>query len=724
MLTLVAVVALFAYVWRVKKDLDAALDQLSSRVERLEAEQPIRNRAAVETERKVTPPAVVQPPPVPESVNLPEQRTVVLPPPDEPAYVPAEVPVASAGSLETEIGSRWLLYVGIAALIVGAGYFQRLAIENEWIGERARVIEGIIAGLGLVWSGRWFVGRGYGVYGQIVAGGGVAVLYVSIYAASTLYALIGRPIAFVSLSLITVLAAWLADRYRSQGLAVVAVGGGFVAPFLLPSDRDAQVVLFTYDAVLIAGTMFLAHRRVWPLLNVLSYVLTGLTVLAWAMVFYRSSKYLITEAYLTLFCAMFLYILFRVRRSKAADAVIAQAVLWSTPVVYYIASLAILGPHSIPLLIFLGVLAAVGAGLAPYGRAAIRVAVWLAVAVPLLAWVQARAGTTWMWPGFIAVAGIYLVNLLAQLFSMSDEEPFGAGGSLPGPPARLQEPDVALLHMNPLALFAAAYGLLAAVFPDSTSMLALLFAVWNAGIAVWLSRSRRGYALHFTAVAATLAAVAIGLEFEGAARTIGWSAEGAAVTWLGFRERRAWLQISGLAVFAIAVMQFLLLLPRVVPPTYIAGLNSRTACGVIVIALAYVLAWLHRGATVAGLSAATPFVILANLLTVALLTSEITAYWHVRSLEDLEAAGRLARELMLSLTWGLYATALIVIGLRRDYAPIRYLGMTLFALTIAKVFFFDLAALEQVYRVSSVIGLGLLLLMTSYLYNRMRAASS
>ena len=41
-----------------------------------------------------------------------------------------------------------------------------------------------------------------------------------------------------------------------------------------------------------------------------------------------------------------------------------------------------------------------------------------------------------------------------------------------------------------------------------------------------------------------------------------------------------------------------------------------------------------------------------------------------------------------------------------------------FAVTILKVFFFDLDELEQIYRVMSVIGLGVLLLLTSYLYNR------
>jgi len=70
--------------------------------------------------------------------------------------------------------------------------------------------------------------------------------------------------------------------------------------------------------------------------------------------------------------------------------------------------------------------------------------------------------------------------------------------------------------------------------------------------------------------------------------------------------------------------------------------------------------------------------------------------------------------------WALYATLLIVIGLGRDYAPIRYFAILLFALTTMKVFFVDMAHLERIYRILSVIGLGIALLVTSYLYQRVR----
>jgi uncharacterized membrane protein len=75
--------------------------------------------------------------------------------------------------------------------------------------------------------------------------------------------------------------------------------------------------------------------------------------------------------------------------------------------------------------------------------------------------------------------------------------------------------------------------------------------------------------------------------------------------------------------------------------------------------------------------------------------------------------------MMISITWAVYATLLIVVGLRRHYRPIRYFAMTVFILTIVKVFAIDLAELDRIYRVLSVIVLGLMLLLTSYLYHKL-----
>jgi uncharacterized membrane protein len=86
------------------------------------------------------------------------------------------------------------------------------------------------------------------------------------------------------------------------------------------------------------------------------------------------------------------------------------------------------------------------------------------------------------------------------------------------------------------------------------------------------------------------------------------------------------------------------------------------------------------------------------------------------------ARAELAQQVALSVAWALYAVGLVAAGFRRGYAPARYLAIALFALTILKVLTKDIAELDRVYRMLSVLGLGALLVAASYLYQRMAAS--
>ena len=270
--------------------------------------------------------------------------------------------------------------------MIGAAYFEKLAIDYGWIGERARIIQGAVLGLALIAAGLQFARRGFAFYGQVMSGGGGAILYLSTYAAFTFYSLIGRAEAFTLMVAITALIAWLADRQRSQGLALFGVGGGFATPFLLPGTTDAQIALFTYDAILIGGTAVLAHRRDWPFVNLVSYLFTLLTIAAWADRFYTPGEYLRTEIYLTIFCAMFLYIASECRRAATDAGRVVWLMLCTAPFAYYLASLAILADHDTALLVWLVLVMLAGGIAATRTAAAAGLGVWVAVATPLLIW--------------------------------------------------------------------------------------------------------------------------------------------------------------------------------------------------------------------------------------------------------------------------------------------------------------------------------------------------
>jgi uncharacterized membrane protein len=323
----------------------------------------------------------------------------------------------------------------------------------------------------------------------------------------------------------------------------------------------------------------------------------------------------------------------------------------------------------------------------------------------LLIWCTTGVAQGMRREGLIAIAAIYIVALLAELEGVvwRDE------------PRLLAGTDIAWVHLNPLVMYGGAYLLLYPLSIDTTGDLAAAFAAWNAVLAAVLWTRRTELAVHFVAVAFTLVAVAIGLLFNGTAVTAGWAVEGALVIILAIHQRLPWLRAAGILLFGVAVMQTLSLLAGPAPASHVVLLNPRAACAALVVGLCYLVAWFDwRDSQIpsraVGMGAA---ILTAQLVTLAALSSEINAYWAVQN-------GHLQRELMLSITWGMYGTALVVIGLARGYAPIRYFAIGVLALTIAKVFFVDMAELDRIYRVGSVVALGVLLLITSYLYTRSR----
>jgi uncharacterized membrane protein len=712
MLTLLLALAAF-FVWKA----------LRARLDRAENELKVLNARLQKLEGVALPP-VTAPQPISERPR--EDRDLVAalfrtsPAPATPPAASPSVPIAAQRkeSIETIIGSRWLLYVGIVAVIVGASYFIKLAFDNHWINETARVAMGGVAGGLLVYVGMRFVRSGYLLYGQIISGGGIAILYLSTYSAFTFYHLISRPLAFGLMCLITIAAAWLADRQRSQHLALIAVGGGFATPFLLASGRHAETVLFTYDAILVAGTMLLARRREWPWLNLLSYTGVVLTVAGWASTSYTPDKFLTTEAFLTLFCGMFLFLIHEGRKSVEPVAKQVRSVLWSAPALYYVGSLAVLYDHGIAFLVYLILLHVVGVAVSRQRQSnRLRLLSWVAAYLPLALWIGEHSNAPWFVPGLTAVAGIYAVTLLAQVDVVVRSN------------RRLDDTDLGLVHASGLAAYGCAYLLLDATYPFAAAPTALAFAVWQLALAASLAKRDRGDALHFLGLAFALTSIAIAIQFHAAGSVVGWAAEGAAAMWLGLYERRRWLRAGGAALLTASIVALIFL--QFEPPYYgqLVFVNRRALAGMFVVSVLSCLAAIYRRSPAETDHALHPrdvLLVTANALTLLVLTSEVSAFWELR--EPLQASGelardsRLSRDAMISIIWATYAAGLIVAGLRRHYAPIRYFAILVFAGTILKVFMIDLAALDRIYRVISVIGLGVLLLMTSYLYQRSIAA--
>ena len=712
--------------------LSREFEALTARVERLErAPQPAVDTAA-------SAPVTAHPPPAAEPITplppvepataataaaasgpdagdvdpLPQQPSLTdmaVPPmiPAAPSLTPA-ITAASAvlpsEDLESRIGGRGLLYTGVLVLLLGVSFFLKYAFDNEWINATGRVILGALAGVALISVGLRFAVRGLAAFGQALTGTGLAILYLAIYAALNYYELIDPGTAFAAMGLVTVLAGVLAHRVASQPLAFIAVGGGFLTPFLVGGSDPNQYTLLTYDAVLVVATMLLARHHLWLALNAASYVMTVFTLLAWADTQYTGDLWLRTLLFLTLFVTVFLIILRETARVSSVVALAVALLLSTAPLLYHIASVVIAAGHPPAIHIYLIAFTAAGLWLtADPHRPWIRLLVLLGSFAPLFGSLTLPAGRSWLVPNLVTIVAVAALHLIAIIDRVNRQE------------EKLGTPDLIALHLSGLGLFALLFEALQPTYPESRGLLAVVIALGATGLwRAWRSADPLA-SLNAAALAFTLLAIGIAVQFDGPVVTIGWAAEGTAIAWVGLRARNTTFQFGGLALLALAVNR-LLDGYFATPAIFAAILNQRAFSTLAIVGLVYSLAWLfnhsnepHAGRVRAALHVA------GSVITILWITAEIQSYWDVRA--D-QANAYLYEQMMLSLAWGLYGAMLIAFGMRRAYAPVRYIGMTILAITVLKVFLYDLWELGGIYRVIGFLGFGILLVLVSYLYQR------
>jgi uncharacterized membrane protein len=223
---------------------------------------------------------------------------------------PATEPRASQAGrerrdLESVIGGVWFAWAGIIAVVFTVAFTLKQAFDNDWIGPGARVTLGALSGLALLALGERLRRRGLRAYAHILSGGGLLILYLSIYAAYNFYELLGQSPAFLLMALVTAAAVLLAVRLGAPAIAVLGLVGGFLTPVLISTGQDNQVALFTYVSLLDAGVLAVAYFRRWRSLDFLSFAGTALVTLGWALKFYNAEKLWTTLFFLTLFFILY-----------------------------------------------------------------------------------------------------------------------------------------------------------------------------------------------------------------------------------------------------------------------------------------------------------------------------------------------------------------------------------------------------------------------------------
>ena len=74
--------------------------------------------------------------------------------------------------------------------------------------------------------------------------------------------------------------------------------------------------------------------------------------------------------------------------------------------------------------------------------------------------------------------------------------------------------------------------------------------------------------------------------------------------------------------------------------------------------------------------------------------------------------------LSLSILWGIYALALIILGIAKRQKHLRIMAITLFSITLIKLFLIDITRFDTIGKTIVFVSLGILLLIISFLYNK------
>lgn len=335
------------------------LASLEKTVERLNKKLDISARQAPEKQESTAPAAAEtkpKDPPQPEpkptvQAHSPagQSRSNATPRPEsarpvrpQPTHVPQQTAVGDAIDKCVDLvkqyftGGNLIVRVGVIVLFVGVAFLLQYANQHSMLPVELKVAGVALLGLALLVLG-WRLRGKRTTYALVMQGGGIGVLYLTLFAALRLYELMPAGWVFAFLLLMVVLSAALAVLQNARSLAVLAISGGFLAPVLTSTGGGSHIGLFSFYAVLNVGILAIAWFKSWRLLNVLGFVFTFVIGTAWGVTSYEDKHFLSAEVFLIIFFLFYvvLALLFARQQPPKLKGYVDGTLVFGVPVVAF-----------------------------------------------------------------------------------------------------------------------------------------------------------------------------------------------------------------------------------------------------------------------------------------------------------------------------------------------------------------------------------------------------
>jgi hypothetical protein len=287
---------------KIQHNLSREIEGLRSEIESLQSgisiqpkRQPIVKPTTPVEESNVTPsPQEILPPPRP--VSSPPTH---IPEPNEKLKEKAPTP------WEEFVGTNLLNKIGIAILVAGIGFGVKYAIDHDMLDPLTRIILGYLASAGLLITALR-IKKNYEAFSAVLLSGAMASLYFVTYAAYDFYTLIPQAMAFAMMVVFTVFTVLASLQYNLQVIAIIGLVGAYAVPFLLSDGSGKVLVLFSYMLIINAGILFLSFIKNWKILYYTAFLLTWVIFLSWYLTAYENEPhFLLTMIFSTSFFVVF-----------------------------------------------------------------------------------------------------------------------------------------------------------------------------------------------------------------------------------------------------------------------------------------------------------------------------------------------------------------------------------------------------------------------------------
>ena len=242
------------------------------------------------------------------------------------------------------------------------------------------------------------------------------------------------------------------------------------------------------------------------------------------------------------------------------------------------------------------------------------------------------------------------------------------------------------------------------------------------------SPARNGQLALFGGAALFFITLIFPIQFDRQWITVGWALEGAALCWLFHRVPHPGLRVTGVGLLVVVFVRLALnpavlsYHPRTAAPIFNWYLYTYGIATVCLFAGARLLAPPRH--LVLGRNSLPLLYTLGTVLAFLLVNIEIADYFSMPGTAALtfQFSGNFARDMSYSIAWGLFALLLLIVGIRKKSAPVRYASLGLLGVTVLKLFFHDLSQLDQLYRIGAFIVVAVIAILASFLYQRFLAA--